>query len=185
LDDPAWTHNEYELWPKNDTRPLVVVSLSTTFQNQLSAIKQIIRAVEDLPVRCLVTLGPAMLEESFESSENVILLPAIPHSDIFPAADAVVTHAGHGTVMRALAHGLPLVCMPMGRDQIDNAALVAHHGAGLKLRSSAKFRQIRKAIKCVLDDTRYAKGAQSLQTKILADAKADLGVIELEGLAAS
>jgi len=36
---------------------------------------------------------------------------------VFPLADLVITHAGHGTLMRALSHGLPLVCLPMGRDQ--------------------------------------------------------------------
>ena len=43
---------------------------------------------------------------------------------MFPDAAAVVTHAGHGTIMRALAHGIPLLCLPMGRDQDDNAARV-------------------------------------------------------------
>jgi len=183
LDDPVWSNSEYELWPNNDKRPLVVVSLSSTFQNQLSVLKKIINAVAGMPLRCLVTLGPAMSMETFESPENVILLPAIPHNSIFPEADAVVTHAGHGTVMRALSHGLPLVCMPMGRDQIDNAALVAHHGAGLKLRSNAKFSQISKAIQRVLDDPSFRKCAQTLQKEILVDAKADLGVNQLERLA--
>jgi MGT family glycosyltransferase len=183
LDDPAWSNSEYELWPKDDMRPLVVVSLSTTFQNQLAVLKKIISAVAGMPVRCLVTLGPAMSKESFEAPENVILLSAIPHNYIFPEADAVVTHAGHGTVMRALAHGLPLVCMPMGRDQIDNAALVAHHGAGLKLRSSASANQIQKAIKRALDEPSFTKGAQTLQKHIRSDAKADLGVNQLESLA--
>jgi len=183
LDDPAWADNESELWPKTDARPLVVVSLSSTFQDQRTVLNHIITAVSGMDIRCLVTLGPAMAKEKFPESENVILTSSMPHSEVFPLADAVVTHAGHGTVMRALANGLPLVCMPMGRDQIDNAALVAHHGAGLKLSSKTKSRKIREALKRVLTEPDFKKNTKTLQKSILADAKADLAVTHLEHLA--
>ena len=45
-----------------------------------------------------------------------------------------------GTVTRALAAGVPLVCMPMGRDQPDVAARVIHAGAGLRLRPGSRPR---------------------------------------------
>ena len=41
----------------------------------------------------------------------------------------VVTHAGHGTVLKTLAAGVPMVCMPMGRDQKDNTVRVLRLGA--------------------------------------------------------
>jgi len=192
LDDPSWIGAEesanpkdtYRLpWPKVDKRPLVVVSLSSTFQNQRSVLDRIIKGLAGADIRCLVTLGPAMKEQRFKVSENIKVLSAVPHSRIFPQADAVITHAGHGTVMRALAHGLPLVCLPMGRDQIDNAALVAHHGAGLKLSAKAGSNKIRKAIKRVLNDSDYTKNACVLQKYILADAKANIAPSHLETLA--
>lgn len=184
LDDPVWADFEGDLWPERDSRPFVVVSLSSTFQNQRAVLGRIIHAVSAMDIRCLVTLGPAMATETFQVPENVIVLPSVPHSQVFSHADAVVTHAGHGTVMRALSYGLPLVCLPMGRDQIDNAALVAHHGAGLKLSSKAGSRHIRKAITQVLGEPAFAMNAQSLQKSILADAKAELAVSELEHLSA-
>mgnify|MGYP000394340075 CR=1 FL=1 len=184
LDDPSWADSKGTLWPESDTRPLVVVSLSSTFQNQYSVLQRIIKAVTEMDIRCLITLGPAMSKESFQLPDNVIALASIPHSQIFPLADAVITHAGHGTVMRALAYGLPLVCMPMGRDQLDNATLTEHHGAGLKLSSNARSNQITKAVHRVLEEKVFAKNAQLLQKCILADAKAGLAVSELEYLAA-
>lgn len=182
LDDPGWAELNYKLWPEGDARPLLVVSLSSTFQNQYAVLEAIITAVSGMAIRCLVTLGPAMATQSFQSSENIIVLSSIPHNQIFPLADAVLTHAGHGTVMRALAHGLPLVCMPMGRDQLDNAALVAHHGAGLKLSSKARPAQIRKALQRILDEPEFAQNARSLQGHILADANQDLAIDYLETL---
>ena len=66
-----------------------------------------------------------------------------PHSEVLRHASAVVTHAGHGTVLKALAAGVPVVAIPLGRDQLDNAARVAHHGAGLRLKPKARPRRSR------------------------------------------
>ena len=182
LDDPDWSGSDLVCLPNDDTRPLVVVSLSSTFQNQRQTLVQVIEALASLPVRGLVTLGPAMARENFKTYDNVTVLPAIPHSAVFPKATIVVTHAGHGTVMRALAHGLPLVCLPMGRDQTDNAARVIHHGAGLSLSRNAKPKQIAQAIKRVLSEPKFAHKAQHLKKTILADASANLAVKELEDI---
>ena len=183
LDDPVWPDSEVTLWPNTDTRPLVIVSLSTTFQNQSLVLSNIIEAVADLNIRCLVTLGPAMERADFQFPDNVIALSGIAHSQVFPLASAVVTHAGHGTVMRALANGLPLVCLPMGRDQLDNAALVAHHGAGLRLRPKAKSKTIRRAIRQVLEQPGFQQAAKALQQTILKEANAPLAELSLEALA--
>jgi MGT family glycosyltransferase len=183
LDDPSWPESPQGLWPKTDMRPLVVVSLSTTFQNQYQVLSNIIHAASGLDIRCLVTLGPSMSKLAFSFPENVIGVQGIAHSQVFPLASAVVTHAGHGTVMRALAHGLPLVCLPMGRDQLDNATLVSHHGAGLKLSRQAKAKKIRQAIQQVLRKPIYKENAQVLQTIITKDANSQLAELALENLA--
>jgi len=69
-----------------------------------------------------------------------------------------VTHGGHGTVMKALAAGVPLVVMHHGRDQADNAARVTTRGAGVAISRKASSRQISRAIAEVLanDDARRA-----------------------------
>ena len=40
---------------------------------------------------------------------------------MLPRCAAVVSHGGSGTVLAALAHGLPSVLLPMGADQPENA----------------------------------------------------------------
>ncbi|MEJ1937912.1 nucleotide disphospho-sugar-binding domain-containing protein, partial [Nostoc sp. NIES-2111] len=77
-------------------------------------------------------------------------------------AACVVTHAGHGTVMRALSHGLPLLCMPMGRDQNDNAARVVARGAGLRLPETASAGEIRSALLALLEDPGFRRAATQL-----------------------
>jgi MGT family glycosyltransferase len=182
LDDPDWAQPWENPWPDNDRRPLVVVSLSSTFQNQKEAIKNCIEALSKLPVRGLVTLGLALDHEKIEVPDNVIVVPSAPHSQVFPLADLVITHAGHGTIMRALAHGLPLICLPMGRDQNDNAAKVAYHGCGLRLSGKAKPAKIRQAIGRILQDGSFKKKASLLQKEIKASADQDTAIAELERL---
>ncbi len=186
LDDPDWTDPWRNPWPADDRRPLVVASLSSTFQNQQEILQRIITALGGLEVRGLVTLGPAMADAAFDLPANVLVVPSAPHGQVFAQAAAVVTHAGHGTVMRALAAGVPLVCLPMGRDQADNAARVVYHGAGLRLKPTAKSPQIRAALQRILQQPQFRQHAQRLGRLIVEDVAANRAVHELErvGLAA-
>ncbi len=183
LDDPDWAQDQQVRLPEDDGTPLVVVSLSSTFQNQQATLQNLIAAIGRLPVRGLVTLGPAMAKEQFEAPKNLTLLPSYPHSRLFPRAQLVVTHAGHGTLMRALASSVPLVCLPMGRDQNDNAARVVCLGAGVKLSPKARPAQMADAITRVLNEPDFARNARRLSAAILDDVRTDKASDELEQLA--
>ena len=166
LNDPDWASTWSNPWPEDDQRPLVVISLSSTFQNQHAAIQSAIDALRDQDVRGLVTLGPALEKESYTAPENVIIVDAAPHSLVFPRASLVITHAGHGTVMKALSHGLPLVCLPMGRDQNDNAAKIEYHGCGIALKRNARPEKIRKAVQRILSESSFRQSAKQFQAEI-------------------
>lgn len=180
LDDPDWVEPWMNPWSADDSRPLVVVSLSSTFQNQKQVIARCIEALGTLDVRVLVTLGLALEDEVFQLPDNVRVIRSGSHAQIFPHASCVITHAGHGTVMRALSHGLPLVCLPMGRDQNDNAAKVVYHGAGRMLSPRSSAAAIRKAVHNILQDQRYAEKARALGKYITEDARNGDMVAELE-----
>jgi UDP:flavonoid glycosyltransferase YjiC (YdhE family) len=126
-----------------------------------------------------------MAGEALDLPDNVVAVRSAPHASVFPHAAAVVTHAGHGTVMRALANGLPLLCLPMGRDQDDNAARVIAAGAGLRLRPSASPRRVAQAVGALLADRRFQDRAERLRRSIEVDAAGDRATHELEMLALS
>jgi UDP:flavonoid glycosyltransferase YjiC (YdhE family) len=72
----------------------------------------------------------------------------------------VVCHAGHGTTMAALAHGVPLVCVPgLGRDQEPIAMRVGELGLGIALERDATARAIRDAATAILADQSYRERA--------------------------
>lgn len=182
LDDPDWVEPWQNPWPLNDQRPLVIVSLSSTFQNQKQVIENCIEALGTLPVRALVTLGPAMENEIFQTPENVKIVKSASHAQIFPHASCIITHAGHGTVVRALTNGVPLICLPMGRDQNDNAAKVVYRGAGIKLSPKASPQKIGNAVLKILSDAAYKENAVKLGKVIKYDAEQDTLIKELESV---
>ena len=185
LADPCWTEPWAGPWPSGQQDPLVLLSLSTTFQNQGAVLQRAIEALGRLPVRGLVTLGPALKMEDFTAPPNVVICASAPHSQILPFADLMITHGGHGSVVRALAHSVPLVCVPMGRDQNDIAARVVYHGAGVRLSPAASVEQFVGAVRGVLAKACYAKAAQRLGEAIRKDAASSTAIEELEQLATS
>jgi UDP:flavonoid glycosyltransferase YjiC (YdhE family) len=66
------------------------------------------------------------------------------------------------TVATTLAGGLPMVCLPQGRDQPLNAARVEELGAGLMLDQDAVPDELAAAVRAVLGDRRYRIAAQGL-----------------------
>ncbi|WP_285486427.1 glycosyltransferase [Amycolatopsis taiwanensis] len=155
--------------PKWTDRPLVVVSLSTSDQDQADLLHRLLAAVGELPVHALVTLGPAVDPAQFDPPDNTSLERFVPHSAVLPHAALVATHAGHGTVMSALRAGVPLVCIPMGRDQYDVAARVRHHGAGISVPADADVVTLTGAIRRVLAEPGYTKAARHMATAITAE----------------
>ncbi len=186
LDEPVRAEPWKSPWPEEaHPDPLVVVGFSTTQQQQTPVLQKVIEALGGLRAHGLVTTGPAIDPAAFQPPANVIVRASVAHAQVFPRADVVVTHAGHGTVIRALRFGVPLVCLPMGRDQNDDAARVVAHGAGLRLSPKASIREISNAIQQTLEQTRFREGARALARAIEADIREQRGVRELEAIVAT
>lgn len=183
LDDPPLVDS----WQPSgeDNRPLIVVGFSTTYQKHEKIIQNVIDALGELPYHGLVTLGPTLDEKQFRIPSNVTVRQFISHAQVFPRASAVITHAGHGTVIRALANGIPLVCIPIGRDQPSNSARIVALGVGVRLTPKAKVMAIRNAIQTVVETPSYHENARQLAQTILRDAQSQSGVEELELVARS
>ena len=77
-------------------------------------------------------------------------------------ASLVVTHGGHGTVMNALRHGVPLLCMPMGRDQHFNAAQVERLEAGRSISDDGARWPSPRPTCAILSDRRARANARHL-----------------------
>lgn len=165
-------------WPD---RPLVVVSPGTTpGLGEERLIERALAAVSGSNLHALISVAPHVDQSAFDVPANAALIGYVRHAAVLPHADAVVTHAGLGSITAALAHGLPLLCVPLDRDQPHNAERVVAVGAGESLAVEASAEAYRDAIGRVLNDDRYRAVAARLAAEY--DPSAELAIGELEAL---
>jgi MGT family glycosyltransferase len=163
-------------------QPQVLISFSTTYMRQQDLAQRALDAVGGLPVRGLLTTGPAIDADRLSAPGNVEVRDFVSHAAVLPETALVICHAGMGTVHAALSHGVPLVCIPCGRDQNDVAARVVFRGAGVRVAAGASTTRIRRAASKVLADPSYALAARRLSTAMAADCGASRAVEALEAL---
>ena len=171
-----------DAWTVPGPQPTVLISFSTSNQGQGLVVQTVLDALAGHPVHGVVTLGPAMESARFSIPENVTVFEHLPHAAVLPGAAAVITHAGHGTVMAALPYGVPLVCIPMGRDQYNVAGRVATVGAGLVVDRDSAADVIWRALSEVLGQPGFRQHAEQMRRAIDKTVQSDLTIRELEGL---
>lgn len=181
LDDPAWAVGSWA--PPPGEGPLVAVAMSSTFQDHVGCLQRIIDALADVGVRGVVTTGPAVDPDLLLARGDVVVTRSAPHALVFSCADLVVTHGGHGSVMKALAAGVPMVVMHHGRDQADNAIRLTRRGAAVAISRTSSSARIARAVRRVLADDGYRVAAARLGAAVRSEAASGALQAELEELA--
>jgi UDP:flavonoid glycosyltransferase YjiC (YdhE family) len=151
--------------------PIVYFTLGTVFNLESGDLFQrVLAGLRDLPINVIATVGrdidPAELGPQ---PANIRIERFIPQSAILPHCAAVVSHGGSGSVLGALAHGLPAVLIPMGADQPLNADRCAALGVGLALDAvTSRPETVRAAVATVLDNPSYRRAAERMRDEIAA-----------------
>ena len=147
--------------------PLVYVTMGTVF-NGPELIEVLVDTLAGLDVRVLATVGPeAELPIPGRYGPHVRVERYVPHAPVLEACDVVVSHAGSGTVLAALTHGRPQLCLPQGADQFLNADAVASSGAGISLMPGETTADaVRDAVIRLLADETFGDAALRTSTSI-------------------
>src|SRR6266508_924343 len=151
--------------------PTVYFTLGTVFNLECGDLfERVLGGLSELPVDVLASLGPQRdPEELGPLPDNIRVERFVPQSEILARASAVVSHGGSGTVMGALAHGLPQVVIPMGADQPPNAARSEALGVARVLDPvTATPGAVREAVAAVLSDPAYRSAADVIKEEIAA-----------------
>ena len=160
--DAAWE-------PPGGEGPLVAVNLGTTPMGEERAIAQVHSAASRIPdARFVVTVGDHLDPAGFDHASNTVVSGYVRHGALLPHASVVVSHAGLGTTIAAAAHGLPMVCLPLGRDQFNNARRVEELGFGVAMDTGTPPGDIAGVIRRVLVDDELRSAAQHLASEIAA-----------------
>ncbi|MDF2369646.1 MAG: glycosyltransferase [Rhizobiaceae bacterium] len=156
-------------WAPTHGKELIYVTFGTqsgTTDRERQMYRTALDAVADFPGRVLLTTGANMAVHPLGPiPQNVCVEEFVPQAQVFPDAKAVVTHGGSGTVLGALAAGIPLVVTPMFSDQPNNARAVEAAGAGLAM-FDADVPSLRQAIKHVLANDSFRQGAAKVAAEM-------------------
>lgn len=165
--------------------PTVYVSLGTIFNQDLSLFEAILHGLRDEPLEVIMTIGadndPAALGPQ---PANVHVERYVSQSLLLPHADVVVNQGGTA-LLQILAHGLPILVIPLGANQFHNADACVDAGVGRRLLAAEVTPEsVRAGVRALLDDPTYRQQARRVAAEIEAmPAPAD-GVRLLERLAA-
>lgn len=146
-------------WLADLQHPLVLATCSTLHQNDLRLAAATCRALAQAPFDVVLTIGEAD-PETLDVPPNVRVERYVPHTPVLQRAVCVICHAGMGITQKALAHGVPVVAVPFGRDQPEVARRVEVARAGVRLPANrATPDHLRQAV----DDAMWMRpGAQHI-----------------------
>jgi MGT family glycosyltransferase len=177
---PAW------LTEMSRDQPLVYATEGTMHSKPAFVLRAALQGLASLPVRVVATTGthrdPATLALGKVPS-NARVDRFVPHSDVLPRADVVVTTGGTGTVLASLSAGVPLVVVPTAWDQPENAWRVVEAGAGVRVAPAhCTPNTIRVAVERVLSDPSFRTNARRLGADFARHGGAAQAADLLEGL---
>lgn len=150
--------------------PWVLVTISSQFADDVPLAEAALEALADRRLRVVVTVGPDHDPDELGSvPPNARVERTVSHAAVLEHAALMVSHAGHGSVMKALWYGCPMVLIPWGRDQPGVAARAATLGVARSVsRERASPRAISDAIDAVLDDESMVRQARQHATRLRA-----------------
>lgn len=167
--------------------PAVYFTLGTIFNLESGdLLVRVIAALRELPINLVATVGhdvdPAELGPQ---PGNVRIERYVPQSRVLPYCDLVVSHGGSGSVIGALAHGLPSLLLPIGADQPWNAERCLDLGVARVLDPvAATPESLRQAVVTLLDEPTYRTNAERIRDEIAALPDVANTVVLLERIAA-
>ena len=155
----------------DDGPPWVLVSLSTMpMADEADLANAAVAALLEHDVRILVTGTEArsVLTDDV-TSDAVHVEPFVPHDAVMERAALFVSHGGHGGVMRAMLHGVPMVLVPFGRDQDGVGYRAERLGiARVVPRDALSVDSVAEAINTVLTDPAFAAASQRVSVRVAA-----------------
>jgi UDP:flavonoid glycosyltransferase YjiC (YdhE family) len=143
--------------------PLVLIAPSTSQDPEGRMIAAALEGLREQPVRVIATTNRPGMPLPERVPANARVVDWLSYSRTMPQCAAVVCHAGHGTVARALSCGVPVVGAPAVGDMAENASRVAWADCGVSLpRRMVTPNGVRLAVRKLLAEPRFAAGAGKL-----------------------
>ena len=130
----------------------------------------------------LLTLGGVVPADAVDAPPNVTVCDFVPHERVLPHMAAVISHGGLSTIMASLTAGIPILCIPQGREQPINAARAAACGCGRVAPPASTASEIAAALDGLLRDEPSRAAARMFAATITALGAGERATDEVESL---
>ena len=127
----------------------------------------IVDAAETLDLDLTIAHGGLLPEaDAARLSQRAHVHAFVDYAKILPESDIAIMHGGMNGVLDALAHGTPMVVVPLAFEQAAIAARVRWAGAGRICAPLARKGKLEKALTEVLDEPAFARVAAMIGGEI-------------------
>jgi MGT family glycosyltransferase len=153
----------------NGDLPVVHVTQGTITTDPERLIVPTLRALASENVLVVATIFDRSLDSLLPDGipANARIASFIPHAQLLPHVDVMITNGGFNGVQMALANGVPLISAGKSEDKPEICARIEWAGVGIDLKTDKPTpAQIRSAVSKVLADRSYKNRAQDLQRTI-------------------
>jgi MGT family glycosyltransferase len=156
-------------WDKLTGDPLIYASMGTLLNGLPHVYHAILEAIRTLPgTQLVLSIGSNTdISDLGPIPSNAVLVPRAPQIELLKRTALCITHAGLNTALESLAHGVPMVAIPVGFDQPGVAARIAHHGVGEFVEvGDLTVKRLHELVEVVLNNPTYRDNARFFQRVI-------------------
>ncbi len=165
---PGLTERAFQSdWSPSSDRPVVLVSLGTSYNQRPEFYRMVAQSAEGLPWQVVMAVGDTDRAVLGELPDNVEVHTQVPQLAVLRHASVFVTHAGMGGTMEGLSFGVPLVALPQMAEQRANADRIEELGLGLALDpENLDAATLWKAVAGVAEDTEVRERLEWMRGRI-------------------
>lgn len=161
-----------------DDRPLVYVSLGTSYTDRADIYRACVGALAD-DFRLVLSTGKVDPDMLGPLPEGTVAARTQPQLDVLAHASVFVTHAGMGGAAESLWFGVPTVVLPQAVDQFLNADTLVEIGVGVRPEEPLDAGTVREAVTAALGK---AERARELRAEVRANGGTEAAADAVERL---
>lgn len=158
---------ELEAFLRAGDPPIIFTLGTAAVHNPGEFYRQSASAAQRLGRRAVLLVGRDAVDEPQGLPDSILAVDYAPFSQLLPRAAAVVHQGGVGTTAQAMRSGRPMLVMPYGVDQPDNAERVRRLGiARVVTRRAYSVICAAQELEILLQEPSYAEQAQSVGRQV-------------------
>ena len=143
----------------------VYVSLGTVFNNKPEIFKKILQGFEKENFQVIVSAGGAYSKlKKYNFNKKILIFKSVPQLEILKRVDIVISHGGNNTINETLAAGKPIIVMPIGGEQGDNASKIEYLNVGKRINiKNFTSDEVLEKVQAVLNEETYIQNANRIK----------------------